>query len=420
MHTQNRRHRLFIALPLFALCIAWSVVGGIVESRQSPVASLQDLYIEATDVRVVAVQGGVIRLQPGAVLEHTEGAYRITAGQALVVADDWLTIQAGDALLSGWSGGWFVTVDADRVNLAALTTPVRVDRKGTTTIVPARMQSTSLSDNTLLALPAHFLREQLPFVFAHSVSSESKVRQLLSDDEDIVLLSLHPERRTVVWTLPLPEQTSVSERLLCVTLLPLSDRLPSALPTQIVDFWAEDIASLLLVDDASGSLLRTQLPILASHIATLSRDGYPDRARRYASHLLDILTNASFDSGPTMQMLKAVLASVPVPFQDSAPAPEVTIPIVQAAALDPEQLITAVTDALHTAGFMFTKQTVILSEGTVATVSDVVLGTLNGDQLLHFSYDPASDLVSHIEQDGQVLPFSLSLEKYVGWLRGGE
>jgi hypothetical protein len=50
-------------------------------------------------------------------------------------------------------------------------------------------------------------------------------------------------------------------------------------------------------------------------------------------------------------------------------------------------------------------------------ISGVVIGTPSGDRLIAFTFDPVAGLVSGIEQDGHVLPYSLELGKYLEWVR---
>jgi hypothetical protein len=278
---------------------------------------------------------------------------------------------------------------------------------------------TSVEDGTLLPIPEHFLREQLSLVLHYVPPSVQKRRSMLTDNRDLVLLSLHPERRNAAWILPLAEDVSLDDRWLRVTLLPVSDRLPAAIPAQVVRWWADDVTALLATDAASGSLLREEIPVIAEHIVALRRGGYPARARLYALALSAILADVPSAASPVLAMLQSVMVPdlsltqlVSVSSASSAPTVEST------GAEDPDQLLASVTDVLRQAGFMFTTQTTIVPHGDVATVSHIALAAAAGDQLLHFSYDPVTNLVSSIEYEGKILPFALTLEKYVEWVKG--
>lgn len=471
MHTQNRRHRLFLAAPVFALCLAWSFVSGITQASHPPLADLPGTTLRIDEEEhIVRVPGGIIRLTQDSDFRITDNGPELVRGSLLAVADGRLAITVGDADVSGWAGGFHLTVFGDRISIAALTTPVRIDRKGATTIVPPRTQVPSLFQASIVPVPQHFLREQLPAIarltdllppsplpldssppsFVASVlrlpaareradkaagrgtdcglhlvtaASDGKasdlLRPCLEQAEDWMLLSFHLAVRNAVWSLPVPASASIEDRISRIELLPISDRGPNAVPEQVVEWWAEDAAQIL--SDASGSVLSDRLPVIAEHIAHLSRAGYPDRAKRYALHLLALREDGLLPTGSVVPMLQSVLmdavprltlpsvslsASVSVPAAESAPS------------MDADHLLADADRALRTAGFMFTGRTHLEPEGAAVAVRDIVLGTPKGHQILQFSYNPVTDTVSRIGIDGKILPYNLPLARYVKWLRG--
>ncbi len=471
MHKQIPRHRLFIAVPVFAFCLVWSVVGGMVHAGPSPVADLPGTTLRVTEgERIVQIPGGIVRLGKESILHITDDGAELERGSALAVADGRLVLHVSDADISGWAGGFHVTAHGDRISIAALTTPVRIDRDGGTMIVPVRTQVPTLSNAAIVAVPQHFLRENQPAIVMlqdrlpqssfslesappsavvsalrfpaardranreagrgtdcglHLVSAASQgtagslLLPCIERAEDWMLLSFHLAVRNAVWSLPAPSSATVEDRIRRIELLPLSDRGSVAVPEQIVSWWAQDAAAILA--DASGALLADRLPMITTAIAHLSQAGYPDRAKRYATRLLALEKHAPVQFGSVVTSLRSILAdAVPrftIPLHASLSTRPVDRPIPAEVTPDPTLLADA-DRALRDAGFMFTGGTYIELEGSSVAVRDIVLGTPKGHQVVQFSFNPATNTVSRIGVDGKLLPYSLPLDRYVRWVRG--
>ncbi len=464
----KRRHRLYVAVPLFVL-FAWF---GVPHSGA----------LMSTDLSVVrSDESGLI------------------AGKSLV------TTMVEDVTFIGWNGAFHIDAStADRMTVAALTTPVLAVRGDARWLVPVGMQLTIdanasdaldaswLQSHRPLKLPAHYLRDMLPqtdalmeqsqvsalpavnatippllgsglrFAAAESRAQERNTALRLSaltkamkeGDEETVdallleqsthnalqhasvsslwtVLSLalssgrdalilpfllgesdasliaryHPQLSDRAWVYP----ASAADRsmLLAHILLPRSDRDQDPRPEPVIRAWHDGWQSLLQ-DEAQAAFIReTVLPVIREDIEALDRDGYPARARAYSDALAAVFGS---DQG-VIQDSQIDLTEPP-----SEEVEEAEVKLDQPIEIIPEDQVRS--DLLRF-GVMFTsKSSLTLHEDGSYAVRDIVLGTASGDRVLSFDYQPSRDIVSGIEHDGKILPYSLSLEQYLAWVKG--
>jgi hypothetical protein len=465
----KRRHRLYVALPLFAFC-AWF---GLPE--QQP---------------VVQADIGIVRSEESGLI----------AGKSLISTTE------GDLIFAGWNGAFHLdTSNPERITVAALTTPVLATRGDARWLVPVGMQLTIDIDasNDLdaswvqshrpIKLPAHYLREKLPQ--AESLLEQSTVPALpqvsavlppllgqslrfeIADlraqernttlqltalvdafqsgsDEEIDALLLEPATQqalqhapaSVLWTVlsaatavdrdtlilpflldesdaaliarfhPLlsdrawvyPSADANRSTLLAQMLLPQADRNSESRPEPVIRAW-QDGWQTLLSDESQASFIRESvLSAIRTDIAALDHDGYPARARAYSDALAAVF-------GSDQQVIEDIQVDL------TEPQSEETDEVIT----DSESGITEVVSEdqvrarLLGFGAMFTSQSSLtLNPDGSYTVRDIVLGTASGDRVLSFTYQPSRDLVSGIEHEGKTLPYSLPLEQYLAWVRG--
>lgn len=155
----SRRHRLYVAVPLFTLCTALSFGSGALRGMSADVGSEGGMSVEGEGA--VSRRGDMMRLE---------------RGTALFAARGIATVEAGPFLARGWNGAFDLTLQEGRLDVAALTTPVIVRTRTNLWLVPAGTQRHLTLDMPVFSenpaawaaapgpvpLPAHYLRERLP------------------------------------------------------------------------------------------------------------------------------------------------------------------------------------------------------------------------------------------------------------------
>lgn len=251
----------------------------------------------------------------------------------------------------------------------------------------------------------------------------------LSRDADLLaLLRFHPLLRDRI---ALTSDASVDAHLLILSqlLLPVSDRDEAAVSPLAVQSWQNGWHML----EASGALttdiLNAALPSVSADIIALDTAGYPERARGYASALITgigpLPADLSLEAQNALEHLRSIYdIAVSVTSAETVipsvvdPVQTVSVPIAAPAepVVIPENDVRSM---LIAQGCMFTAQSALRHKDSGAYLVDsVVIGTPAGDTVISFTFDPVQNLVSGIEKNGQILPYSLSLEKYLEWVRG--
>lgn len=484
--TTGKAHRLFVAVPLFAVMLAISCI----ESARL----FQQTGSEERSAEWVASQD-----------EH--GTMYVSYGQ--------LSVDAGAYRISTWHGAMSVIDDGTTVSVAALTSPVLVEKNGEQWVIPVGMQWSSaaspifgedvsgwLKARQPKKLPTHYLQSALPSARAlmASVHAETRIipRASLSligqvfqlpaakeraeqekhelflhdvtealskeDSTDLealiaqsnvqtqserypVMLALaaehnrsplllpvtepdlwlqtafHPIIRDRVWQ-QLPGDLSTPARLHSLVFLPGSDTAPEPLSELTLKQWMLEWATMLKNSDMPLAIIEAALPFLEEQVADLHKQGFPLRALSYARIVGDLFLGFDDTLNPmakaAYEQITAMQEELPIAASASSESAEETRAVQAEFAL--EQLLqweTELRARLTKAGAMFMATSKIQSQTNgMIDVSNVVLGTANGDHILAFIYNPVKDTVRSIDENGNVLPNSVSLEKYLEWVRG--
>lgn len=249
---------------------------------------------------------------------------------------------------------------------------------------------------------------------------------LLHHPESFLIARFHPLLRD--YALVYADGVGDTDLLLLgQMLLPRSDHRDTAVSTIIVKEWASGWQLLAARGALSTDMLDVILPLLVQDMTQLDTAGYPARARAYSAALVSGLQSLSeglsgsaleaFDELRTLYdiPLAVVSSSADVPVEIPVTEPSVDVPADAAVIVVAESDVRSI---LSAEGCMFTTQSTLrLRENGVYEIGNVVLGTPTGDRVISFSFDPSAGLVSGIEKDGQILPYSLTLEMYLEWVR---
>ncbi len=263
---------------------------------------------------------------------------------------------------------------------------------------------------------------------ALSVKRDVQILSALNDADTVALLRFHPLLRDRV---SLSSDAAANARLLLLSqmLIPVSDRDEAAVSPLAVQAWQNGWQMLAESGALTSDTLNVVLPTITADIVALDTAGYPERARGYAAALVagieQLPDNLSADALVSLDQLRSVYdiaRSVTSVDPVTVPAPAAVTAIPAAIIAPVGQVVMPENDVrsmLIAHGCMFTAQSALRQkEGGAYLVDSVVIGTPAGDTLISFTFDPVQNLVTDIEKDGQILPYSLSLEKYLEWVRG--
>jgi hypothetical protein len=513
--TAQKKHRLYVALPLFALSIAASFGGALMDDTSKSAASLT-LTVTEPIKRI-----GGLAMEGTAMLSSTESGVIMGDGEALFGSKLSMKIAYRNFTMHAWNGGFEASMQDGKLTIAALTSPVDIRMQDHVWIVPVGTQlqldedvpasdedlAGWLKDHAITPLPEHYLRERLPKadtiyeraiveeLFIPSVNaiadigdnlrlnkaktraekesqqggiaelaealktgSAEEIRSLLSNratqaalqsdlgaiwlpalliqaqergmksllipyfvlqPENRLLSRFHPELRSYAWVSENNDERSLEEILSEQLALVSSDHLSDALPGLAMKAWGDQWEEVIADPTGASEFLKR----LHTDIQLLDARGYPDRARHYAEVVINSFS-ARPDIAYTQMELLASIAEFPK--SDVIVADPVDLPMesLKAAAeepLEPMSIAALQYDTkqmLLDAGCMFTSKTSIsVHSASRIDVENIVIGSKTGDKLVSFTYDPKLSQVTNIKLDGAIQPYSLSLEKYLEWVR---
>jgi hypothetical protein len=236
-----------------------------------------------------------------------------------------------------------------------------------------------------------------------------------------LLVSFHPQYRLAAWQndgagMPL------SARILRWLELPASDVL-EPLPERVIDEWREQIQAY----KGDSAFVESLLTAMEGFHRFAEQSQFPQRLRRYAEALQAIVkdpSDLSADAQAQLHLWTDVDAIPPYSEPEPLPVPE---PVASSSSswssseLPFESGVVEQTakQKLLAAGALFTVQTSLKAEhATVVAVSDILFASLDAEHTYRFTYDFATDQVSHIEREGQAMPYALTLEAFVNWATG--
>lgn len=411
MHNKTHttaRHRWTIGIPVFLACLAVSMADVLVPGSV------------LTQPETTVIEGSAV--QSGSLMQMQQGT--ATIGTHSLVA-----VNAGDAVLFGWNGVFDVTSDTNKLTVAALSTPVLVKRGDHEWMIPVSMQGVLKNDDvSMYPLPSHYLEERLPKArqmmkaFEMTVT-DNRIPSLLAEasHEGELLLLFHPATRADAWVLP--HESTLTAWL---TLIP-SDRLDSAMPELAINQWAVEVAAAMSESEDMNVFASAYFSAFHDTIDTLRADGYPHRAQQYAKALVETLHK---DIRSLNEDARASFAAIETLAHGDVPmAEEVVLPVVETGStvaetvdvvsINMDEAVASLRANLAAHSAMFTAKTTITPDAAQRIqVDGIVMATAKGDQILRFTFNPVSNEVENIEHDGKILPYSLSLEKYVEWVKG--
>lgn len=249
--------------------------------------------------------------------------------------------------------------------------------------------------------------------------------------EDLALvLSVHPDFREVFWTLPEGEAqfTTPEGSAIAVLTFPGADMLPQGAADIAVRSWA-GFADRVLKDggDRSTALFEELTERMRTVISFAEQEQYAERTRRYADVLAALRQGRSVspEVDREIQRLSALdsVRLTPKPAMSEASLQASLVPPVirveDRPSFDSRAVEALARQILGDSGALWSLKTTVEAVGpATASIRNIVFATPSGDKAFTFSLDTDSRTVQGIVQDGTTLPFAISLEQFLAWVRG--
>lgn len=249
------------------------------------------------------------------------------------------------------------------------------------------------------------------------------------DSRQALLAAFHPLTRDHARVLPQTLAWTPDEELSFLLLTPLSDSAPDSLAPLAMEEWQARF-SAFAQHGSGATVFADALPFLRAQIDRFDTLQYPARVDRYATALLAIAepieTKLTADARHMLQDLRLLRTNrrIAAPIADVASSSSSVSSVAIAASsssrhitLSNDELVADTQSLLQNAGFMFTSQTALKPVDGIVEVTNIVFGTAKGDIALRFSFDPTTQTVSGIEDNGQTLPYSVALQQFTEWIR---
>jgi len=156
------RHRHFVAFPILA-CTLLSVFSTEMLPIEADLTAYDGANAQEQHVHIAnGVQGLLLAHAAGS---SERGIFVVRHGDIVVRSLGLGTVQYRDVRIVGWNGGYHASAQGETLTVAALTTPVVLQRGMSITLVPLRKQiRLALNAEEIpvpTPLPAHYLYDQL-------------------------------------------------------------------------------------------------------------------------------------------------------------------------------------------------------------------------------------------------------------------
>lgn len=272
--------------------------------------------------------------------------------------------------------------------------------------------------------------DAIPVLLAEAAHLPSVVQELLQyvSDADLWLLtSLHPGYHGSAWELAVsPLGMTRHTRELRELLFPSSDVAETYSP-RASDRWKRQVHLSLAGSSDPAYFINALLTSMAGYRAFAEEHAYPERLRRYAAALHEIVQPYENDLSDDARALFADWQDVDAiaPYIDP-PAPvtrESVVASSSSSSVESEPFDPAVVQAqakqrLQSAGALFTLETRIEAvSATEASISRIIFASMSGEHSYDFTINLATNQAETIFRDGQTMPYALSLDAFAQWAK---
>ncbi len=231
----------------------------------------------------------------------------------------------------------------------------------------------------------------------------------------LLIAQYHPLIRDHAWVLPV-SGLSDADNAVRLFSLPFSDALSQSLAPLAFSRWQTVMQDFLASRKDSEAIVKGLIPAYAEQIQRFSNLQYPERVSRYSKGVEEMGGTLLPHPDPLPPRLPGEGDGKipPLPgsgLKERGSKTSLAVPVA------PELLQEQARASLAVAGFMFLPTTSFRAIGSSVEVTDIAFGTKDGDTVLHFTFDPATQNVSAITQNGVTMPNTMELGKFVDWGR---
>jgi len=369
------RHRHALVAPLFALVVVGS-------SAASPLQA----SIMPQQVKILAEGLHAIMLDD-VTFDDKSVTPRLVEGSLIVFADRPLFLGVGSAVVSMQKGGAYVRAHQGNISVAALTTPVWLQMDTEYTVVPVYRQWQGLS------LPSEEVGIHA-WWDAHKTQSVSIafLREHLSTLKRFEHFSA--DQLEMAWP-----TTDASAELLHLLAFPSADRLYES-PASARAAYATLVDATLNRNPPHVELLSVLQKELVSAVTWSKKEALPIRVAFYEE--LSNRVSHSLAELPSVTSSSAVSSA-----RSSASSDAACVPMTGSGEEEAATIFLTSLKAAYT-----TKTSITAESEELVRVKDIVLS----DRLLSFTLNTTCGLVSDISEQGNALPFGLSVDAFKSWL----
>jgi hypothetical protein len=266
----------------------------------------------------------------------------------------------------------------------------------------------------------------LLFTTQCSVAMQQQLLPLLLDNPDLwLLLSLHPQVSTVVWTLPAPQHGGEAEavRLLSFPYADIGDDAGNAVAW---DRWEEGLRASVLAAKEPASVAGELIVRLGRLAIDREQEGYPERARSIA-HALRALQNTLQESisPETTAVVNELsrLDRVDVRLSAEAASPVAASTAIAESPAFKTSFDLALTESqvrafLRGAGAAFSLETRIIPvEAHRAHIENIVFAGATHDRTFSMTIDIVNNEISAIREGEEEYPYAMPMGAFLEWIR---
>ncbi|MCF7844543.1 MAG: hypothetical protein K9M03_01805 [Kiritimatiellales bacterium] len=275
------------------------------------------------------------------------------------------------------------------------------------------------SDSGITALAA-----MLTQASRYPLMSRDVMTSLSHDAHVWLLLGIHPDFRTTAWSMNRPDLTK-EEYLVYLVTLPQADIMPVGFTEYVLARWQLDISDAAEEMDDPSSFLAQVFDLLIDQVESFRRHEYPQRAyvlTELISELFDLhsdlISKDQHDALVNLKLEEKVDVSLLETKEEVLPEDAVIVEAEEDVGLTPDEVKAKAYELMRSVGALFTVETVIEEiSPTTASVRSILFSSANGEQEFEFDLNVISGEVFNIVQNGELSPFSLTLEAFAQWAR---
>ncbi|PIP65184.1 hypothetical protein COU77_00775 [Candidatus Peregrinibacteria bacterium CG10_big_fil_rev_8_21_14_0_10_49_16] len=378
----------------------------------------------------------------GATALLEEDVFWLQEGEVLVRSTGVSSMNAGTLRLFALDGISGVLVQEDAVTIMAFSTPVFVEKESKfLMLVPAGQQwkyTGEVGDvfsfvEALDLLPPVFLRERLQKAQSFPVfSQEDLLTEMVRVPEERVaaldalqttpvmwlLAANHPRSVGPLWIAEPPVNYPKQFEVIQTVLLPFTDRVYRAVPTElVVQEWGKHLPSALTFFGEREEVFPRYVQLVKPLLMQFAEEGYIERMEWYMRVLEKFAVAYSSEVQAHLEQLRHVPLAATLlkehKEEEIVPSQQEELP-----GWDAVMLETMMRDLIRQSGGMFLTSTELETHPPYEVeVRSLVLSSPTKDRIVSFTYNVARNIVFDVFREGTTYPLPVTWEQFVMWMK---